>query len=48
MNYLPDTCDTVVRNEVLYRIYRLEEDLLKHTIIEDTVLIPVVNRMETL
>ena len=48
MKYLPDTCDTVVRNEVLYRIYRLEEDLLKHTIIEDTVLIPVVNRMETL
>ena len=48
MKYLPDTCDTVVRNEVLYRIYRLEDDLLKHTIIEDTVLIPVVNRMEAL
>ena len=46
MKYLPETCDTVLRNEVLYRIYRLEEDLLKHTIIEDSVLIPVVNKME--
>ena len=46
MKYLPDTCDTVLRNEVLYRIYRLDEDLAKHTIIEDRVLIPIVNRME--
>ena len=46
MKYLPDTCDTVLRNEVLYRIYRLDEDLAKHTIIEDRVLIPIVNKME--
>jgi len=46
MKYLPDTCDTVQRNEVLYRIFRLEEDLAKHTIVEDTVLIPLVNRIE--
>lgn len=46
MKYLPETCDTVLRNEVLYRIYRLEEDLLKHTLIEDNVLIPMVNKME--
>lgn len=46
MKYLPDTCDTVLRNEVLYRIFRLEEDLAKHTIIEDSVLIPIVNRIE--
>lgn len=46
MKYLPDTCDTVHRNEVLYRIYRLDEDLAKHTLIEDNVLIPIVNRME--
>lgn len=46
MKYLPDTCDTVLRNEVLYRIYRLEEDLAKHTIVEDVVLIPLVNRIE--
>ena len=46
MKYLPESCDTVLRNEVLYRIYRLEEDLAKHTIIEDSVLIPMVNKME--
>ena len=46
MKYLPETCDTVLRNEVLYRIYRLEEDLAKHTIIEDSVLIPMVIRLE--
>lgn len=46
MKYLPETCDTVLRNEVLYRIYRLEEDLAKHTVIEDSVLIPMVNKKE--
>ena len=46
MKYLPDTCDTVLRNEVLYRIFRLEEDLARHTIVEDAVLIPLVNRIE--
>lgn len=46
MKYLPESCDTVLRNEVLYRIFRLEEDLAKHTLVEDMVLIPLVNRME--
>ena len=46
MKYLPDTCDTVLRNQVLYRIYRLGEDLLKHTLIEDNILIPMVNKIE--
>lgn len=46
MKYLPDTCDTVMRNEVLYRIFRLEEDLTRHTLVEESVLIPLVNRAE--
>ncbi len=46
MKYIPDTCDMVLRYEVLYGIFRLEEDLKKHTVIEDCVLIPMVNRME--
>ena len=46
MKYLPDTCDTVLRNQVLYRMYRLGEDLLKHTLIEDNVLIPMINKIE--
>ncbi len=46
MKYIPDTCDAVIQNEVLYGIFRFEEDLRKHTAIEDRVLIPMVNRME--
>ena len=46
MKYLPDTCDTVLRNEVLYRIFRLEDDLRKHTMVEDNILIPLVNKLE--
>lgn len=46
MKYLPETCNTVLRNEVLYSIYSLEEDLERHTVIEDAVLIPMVNKME--
>ncbi len=46
MKYLPETCDTVLRNEVLYKLFSLEADLAKHTVIEDTVLIPIVNKME--
>ena len=46
MKYLPDTCDTILRNQVLYRIYRLGEDLLKHTLIEDNILIPMINKIE--
>lgn len=46
MKYLPSVCDTMLRNEVLYRLYRLGEDLEKHTLIEDTVLIPIVNKIE--
>lgn len=47
MKYLPDTCNTVQRNEVLYRIFSLEEDLAKHTIVENSVLIPLVNKIES-
>lgn len=46
MKYLPDTCETVLRNEVLYKIFRLEEDLARHTVVEDSALIPIVNRIE--
>lgn len=46
MKYIPDTCDKVLRNEVLYGIFRLEDDLRKHTLIEDNVLIPMISRME--
>lgn len=46
MKYMPETCDAVSHNEMLYGIFRLEDDLRKHTVIEDSVLIPIVNRLE--
>ena len=46
MKYLPPVCDTVLRNSVLYHIFFLEDDLDRHTLIENNVLVPMVNRLE--
>ena len=46
MKYLPPACDTVKAIKALTRLCTLEEDLEKHTLIENSVLIPMVNRME--
>lgn len=46
MKYLPSACDTVLRNRVLYHIFFLEDDLDRHTLIENNVLVPMVNRLE--
>lgn len=46
MKYLPEVCDPVLRNNVLYHIFSLEEDLHHHTLIEDNVLVPVVSLLE--
>ena len=46
MKYLPEACDTVLRNDVLYHICYLEEDLDRHTLIENNVLIPMMTRLE--
>ena len=46
MKYLPDVCDPLLRNRVLYHIFYLEEDLRHHTLIEDNVLVPMVDLME--
>lgn len=46
MKYLPDVCDPLLRNEVLYHIFYLEEDLYHHTLIEDNVLVPMVDMLE--
>lgn len=46
MKYLPEQCDPVRRNDVLYHICFLEEDLGKHTLIEDNILIPMMSRLE--
>jgi len=46
MMYLPKECDNAQRSQVLIFIYHLEQDLARHTRIEDGVLVPVVNRIE--
>lgn len=48
IKYLPeDCCPAEIRNEVLFEIFRFEEDLSKHTDIENHVLIPLVKKLET-
>ena len=46
MKYLPEQCDPVKRNDVLYHICFLEDDLGKHTLIEGNILIPMMSRLE--
>jgi len=46
MKYLPRNCDQSQVYTALLRLCILKEDLEKHTIIEDEILIPVVARME--
>ncbi|MGN0202778.1 MAG: LuxR C-terminal-related transcriptional regulator [Candidatus Cryptobacteroides sp.] len=46
MTYLPAQCDQSLIRSALSGIFSLEKDLLKHTIIEDRILIPAVNHLE--
>lgn len=46
MKYLPAECDNARRGQVLYYIYHLEDDLARHTNIEDNILVPIVHRVE--
>ena len=46
MKYLPPVCDTVTAIRALSRLCTLEVDLEKHTLIENSILIPMVNRLE--
>ena len=47
MKYLPPTCDRRLANDALYALSALSEDLEKHTNIENHVLVPMVNRLES-
>lgn len=46
IKYLPESCPAELRNEVLFEIFRFEEDLCKHTEIENNILIPLVEKLE--
>ncbi|MCD7969593.1 MAG: hemerythrin domain-containing protein [Alistipes sp.] len=46
LKYLPASCCPGERPDLLYDIFRLEEDLARHTTIENLVLIPLVSQLE--
>lgn len=46
IKYLPESCPAELRSDVLFEIFRFEEDLDKHTRIENLVLIPLVEKLE--
>lgn len=46
IKYLPETCPTQQRCELLFDIFRMKEDLGKHTLIESALLAPVTIQAE--
>lgn len=46
IKYLPEDCPTEQRNDMLFEIFRFEEDLARHTLIEDRLMIPLVAKIE--
>ncbi len=46
VKYLPTSCDRKLRNKVLMDIFNLEEDLNRHIMIEDDILLPVMKSVE--
>ncbi len=46
MRYLPIECSEDKKKDVLFHIYYLEDDLERHTSIEEDILMPLVNIME--
>ncbi len=46
IKYLPETCATKERNRMLYRIFLFENDLNRHALIEEKILIPYVRQIE--
>ena len=46
IKYLPENCSAKLRYEVLSDIFRFEEDLSRHTVIENQILFPLVEKLE--
>lgn len=46
IKYLPDNCHSVLRNEILFNLFLLEEDLNKHSLFENKILVPFVQQLE--
>lgn len=46
MKYLPSECDSAKATNLLHGLYNICSDLRKHTLIEDSILVPAVIRLE--
>ena len=46
IKYVPNDCPSRERNKLLYDIFLFEEDLNRHTLLEDKILVPCVESME--
>lgn len=46
IKYLPESCSSELRNRVLFEIFLFEQDLVKHSLIEDKILVPFVSQLE--
>lgn len=46
MKYLPSVCDENMKLWVLLSIYRLRDDLRRHTFVEDNILVTIVKNLE--
>lgn len=46
IKYLPDSCPGTPRNKLLLDLFLLEDDLNKHSLIEDRILVPLVEQLE--
>ena len=47
MKYMPPECRPQDISRALFYVYTLEVDLEKHTVVEDDILVPIVNRLES-
>lgn len=46
IKYLPDQCHSDLRKDILYNLFWLEEDLNKHALFENKILVPYVQSIE--
>lgn len=46
LKYLPESCSADLRDDILFELFLLEDDLGKHTLIENRILIPCVAKLE--
>ena len=47
IKYLPGSYTSHIRMQVLYEIFKIENDLHKHAMVENKLLIPIVAKLES-